>query len=508
MIKKRKVLIAVFLVLYALLTAFFYGRHYTVITPHLLTETDTGFYSVVADAILAGKQHYVEVWDHKGPLWALFFTIPMLLDTSSYMGILYLWAVNHIVIFSFSYLIARLFLSQTASVLVVFVLPFAVLGNFAANPSEIVLSFQLISLYLFLIKYLKQQSINIWPLFGFFVGCTLLFKFNLIAFWAPFLLWDAISLWKNQGGGLLLRRIAQFCLVIACVSLFTFSFISPYETWVHYVLFNLFYAGESAPFTWLFVVDLVEGFSFTRDWGKAVPIPLFVHIAVGLFFALAWIVFSSVLKSRAIFWTLCAAFCLCLVAVFSGGRVYYQYYNTFKPFYILALIWGLRYVSIRCGHRKPRLSLRFVLPSALLIGCGLLASYLFVSVRYRDVLVLDQQTRQDCEYIRNLTTRGEDLLVINADAGYYHMTGNVSPIRYPAPPGIDFRNFPHHINAWKESVASRQCQYILVGNMQSENYDGNVFLSRRKVTSFVLSHGYEPVGAPLVHGLTLYRRIQ
>ncbi len=503
-----KIYPVLFLLLYAIIVSLFYGRHYTVLTPHLLTETDTGVYSAITNAFLSGREFYSEIWEHKGPFWPLFFAIPMLLS-SSYMGVVIVWSIIQWGILVYVYKIARLFLSTQAAIFTVLITPFAILGNFAANPSELVLLFQLIFLYLFLKKYAFGKDVNLWYLGGLFSSIILFVKFNLVAFLVPLMIYDALSIVRRRGWRALPRHVAQFCSTFLGITLITFFFVSPAETWNHYVLFNLFYAGESPVLSWEILSTLVAGISFTMDIASALPVPHYIHLLVAVFFTFAWMFCYPKERGGFLFWVLLFTYLLTLVAVFSGLRGYYHYYNTIKPFYVLSFVFFLRSLShFFSVSLLARIPVGLMALLSLITGASFVSAYTYINIKVRRTYEIEQQTVATLDYLRSITQGSKsNLLVINADAGYYHMSHQLPPTRYPFPPAIDFNKFPHYIDAWKSCVASRSCQYVLVGSIVGDHQDALSFTSRDKVVSYIKNHGYVKHDAPIAKDLQLFIRV-
>ena len=149
---------------------------------------DVNIYFNMAKGMLNGMTLYADIFDHKGPLIFFIYAVGALISESSYIGMFILQIIVWIVAIYATFFTAKLFTNNLSAFLIAQILPlsFLVYMYYGGSAEEMILLFEVISLYFFL-AYFKQDEATHKPTYmfvhGVLTGMTFLIKFNLMLFW-------------------------------------------------------------------------------------------------------------------------------------------------------------------------------------------------------------------------------------------------------------------------------------------------------------------------------------
>ena len=218
---------------------------------------DANVYMTIGNAMLSGKELYVDIFDHKGPVLFLMHEAAALLSRSSFIGIYLVEIVCCYYFLLYSFKTMRLF--STSSSLLPLTLLLGVITyssdffSYGDSVEEFALPIMAHCLY-YMLRFAKDGNVpSRWKSFSMGIGMALLFwmKFNLMFFYAGGLLALAFIAWRHRQmkelGETLLWVLAGFGLVTAFVLAYFTIHGTLYALWDAYFMVNIFhYNGVSA----------------------------------------------------------------------------------------------------------------------------------------------------------------------------------------------------------------------------------------------------------------------
>ncbi len=415
---------------------------------------DEPIYKIMARTLLAGKELYVDSWDHKGPLLYIVYAIGILISDGSNLGFAVLQFIFNSFILVFAYKIARLYLTQSAAFVATIILPL-IFGAFSVQTTEILLIYQLCSLYFFLRKHVQDRDENIFPILGLCCTATLLTRFNICLFWLPILIFEAIHTLKNNGIATSVKRLlisGLYCLALAIPVLCLVQWDAFIDA---YVTYNLNVSGRAKP------SPLNDFVAFLRLFMRPSS-PLYPHdisfqiirIVMGLFsFAACFITWPKFKQSKGLYITILASAFLTGVTSFKGPYLIDYYYICLYPFYILSITFTLRLLH---KHVYSKLHLKQTAKWGLitLIYASVITG--IASIHIKTALPVIKQQRALVTAIQERTADAESLLVASyVGTEIYNMKGTLPPINHFYEVHSDF------FDEMVACIASKQFEYII-----------------------------------------------
>ncbi len=309
---------------------------------------DANVYMTIGNAMLGGKELYVDIFDHKGPLLFFMHEWAAMLSRSSFVGIYIIEVVCCYLYLYYSLQTMRLFLDgRTAShpytapalTLVLGVLTYTSdFFSYGDSVEELALPVFANSLYCMLRFVEDRQMPGRWQSFAIGIGMSMLFwmKFNLLFFYVGGFLVLMFIAWKRRQMAefwmLVLWAFLGFMAVTALVLAYFAVHGTLYALWESYFMVNIFHyhgAGTNGepPFWWF----------------KLVKLGIWAVLMIPVFFLRV---------SKEVKWLVFGTYGL-LVLSFATLTVQFYYFLTLFPFFALAVTFkhslkGARSVVIMC----------------------------------------------------------------------------------------------------------------------------------------------------------------
>lgn len=311
-------------------------------------QYDMNVYHVVGrEWLLHGVVPYRDLIDIKGPLTFLEYGLGAWMTPFSLSGVAVIHSLAAGTALFFAWKSALLYMRNPAAITLTIALS-TVLATFYGNPSETVLAFQMAALYLFLRKGRRGGAPPLFA-YGVLMGAAIAVKYNLAAFFVPFV---AIALYRQakEGG---LRRAARglgrctggaACVLVPIAAYFACHGALD-DLWRYYFLAGFRYGALPLSTAALFHPDAAFFGQFTPGYlrfDKMLPSAFF--IVAGIVFQLGGLLAITFRKhawlpyNRHAATTLWASWALSLFAIFRGPYAYYHYFVSFLPFAFLTLL--------------------------------------------------------------------------------------------------------------------------------------------------------------------------
>lgn len=311
-------------------------------------QYDMSVYHVVGrEWLLHGVIPYRDLIDIKGPLTFLEYGLGAWITPFSLSGTAVIHSLVAGTALFFAWKSALLYMRNPAAITLTIALS-TVIATFYGNPSETVLAFQMAALYLFLRQGCRGSAPPLFA-YGALTGAAIAVKYNLAAFFVPFI---ALALWQQakESG---LRQAARglgrcmggaACVLVPIAAYFAWQGALD-DLWRYYLLAGFRYGVLPLSTAALFHPDAAFFGHFTPGYlrfDKMLPPAFF--IAAGFVFQLGGL-FSITFRKHT--WlpcnrhaaaTLWASWGLCLYAIFRGPYAYYHYFASFLPFAFLTLL--------------------------------------------------------------------------------------------------------------------------------------------------------------------------
>lgn len=314
----------------------------------LTLQYDMSVYHIIGrEWLLHGIVPYRDLIDIKGPLAFFEYGLGALATPYSLAGAAFVHSIAGACALFFAWKSALLYMGRIAAATLT-VLASPVLASYNGNPSETVLAFQMAALYLFLSR---ARSGGKEPLaaYGALAGAAFAVKFNLTAFFVPFVVMSLVRLYRQGGRRQAAAGLGKCALGAACVLLPFIIYFACMDAlddlWRYYILAGFRYGAT--PLSSAAMLHPDAGFlaHFTPGlprFGKLLPAPVFA--ALGVLAQWGGLATMTLRRNRyfpcaryapAALWA-CWAFCL--YAIFRGPYAYYHYFVSFYPFAWLTLL--------------------------------------------------------------------------------------------------------------------------------------------------------------------------
>ena len=232
---------------------------------------DANVYMTIGNAMLSGKELYVDIFDHKGPMLFFMHEAAAVLSRSNFVGIYLMEIVCCFCYLLYSLRTMRLFSSSS------FTLPLTcLLGvmtyssdffSYGDSVEEFSLPFLAQCLY-YMLRFVKDRYVpNRWQSFIMGLGLAFIFwmKFNLLFFYFGAILALAFIAWRNRQWEDL-RHVVRWVIVgVAAVTIPVLGYFAVHGTldalWESYFVVNIFHyhgAGTNGEpdFWWFPLVKL------------------------------------------------------------------------------------------------------------------------------------------------------------------------------------------------------------------------------------------------------------
>jgi uncharacterized membrane protein len=452
--------------------------------------TDPNIYMDVGRAVCRGSVLYREVFDHKGPLLLLLFSVLARISPHSMHSLYLMQCITLGGSLLYLFRTARLFVSEKASFWICLIFPFFLLNAYTyseggGSAEELLLPCFMGSMFYLLRIFVTQKEAT--PncdmyrtrdsfLLGLFAGTVLLVKINLTAFvgvgfgmWLLFLVfrkeWKAFfqALWRFMAG--------IFIAALPCLVYFTATH-SFQDFWEVYIRFNLLYAVPSSNTEGKVTLFAALGTAILLNLLSVLLILLGV---VGI--ALKRNAISSFGRTTYIL-TLAAL----LIATYIPGRSYQYLFMPILCFVGVGEIGAYFLVQRIVRKWLPRLS-ALRIRSAVAAAIALVLSVLIIASNtlYKEMALFHTE-KDGVEIISETilsTWKPEkheekpNILLFNSeDIGFFGLTDCIPKLRVFYMPVINFTSYPDLIMAQYNYVADGLPDYVVCINYdESSEFD-------------------------------------
>lgn len=449
---------------------------------------DQDIYSACGQSLLYGHEPYREVWDHKGPLLYFVYALGTLITGPSRYGVILLFLFAQTVAIIFSYKIAKTYASELGACVVTVSLYTIFASGFSCNPSELIVPFQLITLYQILQKN-NHNRIGFWGGIGSSVAIWT--KFNISVYWAPLLIWLFYRCVRDdswrKGFLLFFSFLAGFSLVTIPVIIYFVSVDSLRDLFDSYFYFNLAYAGQGESIIFANPVVVLSGAlasngllrNFLWRFG-----PTFAFVFSSLIYCGGFLLFlirGFRTRKRGAEISLAILFSLfgTLLAVFGGIYNFGHYYASFIPFQIILLSLLYRFFFDRKNDSNERKFVQYVFLVISSIVC-----FLYAHHRYESEWKQANESGRELlsEFVRVTSGNKNYLLLDGVPTFFYNALGVLPPICHFYQPAVSRSISDHFYIEATQAIRFRSTEYVVLGRETSE-------------WEMFMDSGYEYVGA-------------
>ena len=232
---------------------------------------DASVYMTIGNAMLAGKELYVDIFDHKGPVLFFMHEWAAMLSRSSFVGIYLIEIVCCFFYLRYSLRTMRLFSSSP------FTMPLTLLlgvltytsdfFSYGDSVEEFALPILAHSLY-YMLRFVKdRQAPNRWQAFAMGLGLAFIFwmKFNILFFYAGGLLSLLFIVWRHGQMKAFWTAVLWAFIGFAAVTAGVLAYFAVHGTmdalWEAYFMINIFHyhgvgTNGEPPFWWFKLVKL------------------------------------------------------------------------------------------------------------------------------------------------------------------------------------------------------------------------------------------------------------
>lgn len=431
---------------------------------------DVNIYFNVAKAMMNGQTLYKDVFDHKGPLIFVIYSLGYLVSGKTFLGVFILQVVSLFIGITFAYKIASLYLDRFFSVLVA--LAYSVLlllyNGKGGSPEEFIITFQIISVFWFL-KFCKSKKKHdpFWMLIhGAMLGLAFFTKLNLVVFWAfPILSIFVYYLVKGEYH-LIIRNIITlllgFFLVALPFALYFFFTNSLYDFWHSYIEFNALYADLR--FDYDFVMGIVA--LFFRFCKTNYIFMSFVSIGLIAF------TFSRIFTSN---WYLkvgvLLSFALTFTVIFMTIAVFEYYYISLLPYAFLGCI----PIAILVNRVIQLPQSNLICGSACLLFLGLGVWFKYVPEPDFSTTPIKQLSDS---VLKEKKADGNILCVGIREVGVFTETGLKPSVKYFFTPNVLYEKYPAITDAQCVYIENKETEFVVIRSTYMYNDKYRPFLDR------------------------------
>ena len=446
---------------------------------------DSNSYFTMGKALMNGGILYRDVFDQKGPLLYFIYGLGYLLSNSGFGGIFFLEILSFTLFLVAEYQVARLYLSQGLAMCTMPLMALVVLTSksfyWGGCAEEFCLPLFAWGLY-FSVKYFKEtyplpMSSKLIFLNGFFAGCILLIKFNLLGLYFAFMAIIALS---N------LNRINWKKALIHC-GIFLSGMVAPIIPWLIY--FGLHSALDDWYFAYIYCnVFLYSNLYFENriSIGEKIydlaKIMYWLILDNAIFFIPIILGFVCILFNKKFKWfekiNLYTLFGFLFLGIYVGGTTLYYYSLPLSVFSIFGfIIVGMGIETIIRRFDFQNLSQKYFVPGAfiLYIGMLILAWNLSMNTPYA------AQSKEDFWLFkfRDIISQTENATLLNIgclDAGLYTAADIMPTCRYFQSNAV--HGFEEVANEQRRYIAEGQTEFVLA----RESYPEEIWLNYHLVS--------------------------
>jgi len=444
--------------------------------------TDEQIYYSIAKGMASGLRLYVDMFDHKGPVFYFLYMLGYMISPGKYYGIYFIECVFMALSMLFIYKIARLFLRHSTSVIVAFSGLIMLLNKAYANEGgtyeQLAAPLLILMIYLVLKYFISSEEkdakeVPLWNpmLQGMLFAIILLGKFNISIVWAFLSFCAFLYLLINKRFLVFFKNIASYFLgflILAIPVTLYFVIQNDFGVFVNsYFLFNCVYANISSPF------DVLTD-TFFRIFNQ------FMEFKLSSIFILIGIVGMLFGKKIIVVYGKMVIVLSVLVLLFTTymGEQVYQYYFTLVAIYaifgeiFIASIVEEGWIKNETNERRIEIGMSvFLVLLTFWVNNTLMESYLFdKEATVQDIIVHEMQLRSadgDTSFFEL------DML----EQGFYPQADKAPYVEYFFYPNILPDVYPKIQEEQNRYLKEKITEYVVVCRYAAEDYPTNEILN-------------------------------
>ena len=367
---------------------------------------DANVYMTIGNAMLSGKELYVDIFDHKGPVLFFLHEWAAMFSRSSFVGIYIVEVVCCYFYLLYSLKTMRLFTSSAITIPLIGLLGVLTYSSdffsYGDSVEEFALPIFAHSLYCMLCYVKDRQVPSRWLSFVMGIGVALLFwmKFNLLFFYVGGIVVLGFIAWKREQMKELWTDVLWAFLGFMAVTAGVLVYFAVHGTldalWEAYFMVNIFHyhgvgTNGEPPFWWFKLIKL-------GIWAVLMIPVFFLRVSKEV----KWIVFGTY---------------GILVLSFATLTVQFYYFLTLFPFFALGITW--------LHEGKPTIK-------AYIIMCAL--ATLAIATNWNVVTLLNgtfpTSVLEMADIINANETEDSEVLTFSSyDTGIYQHTRHLPPNR-------------------------------------------------------------------------------
>jgi len=451
------------------------------------TWNDPNIYMDVGKAVRDGSVLYRDIFDHKGPLLLLCFSVLSMIFPHTMTGVYLLQTLTLGASLTYLFRTARMFLPDRASFTAAVIFPFFLLNNLTYGPGggsaeELILPCFMGGMFFLARAFIAREpepALPVTParvpyivsdffLQGVFAGAVIMVKINLSVFFAAgcgilFIHFLIRKKWKYFLQSAWRFFAGVFAAMLPCLVYFTWTG-SFADFWNTYIIFNLKYASTPPD----------NGrMSFLEAMGNG----LYLNLAAVLCFALGLLVLGLKGKNITVswIWTIILIYAAMLTAVFITGRAYTYQYIPLLCFTGIGEI-GITLAVIKLWKYFPSLPSGIKIPSAVSTAfravsfAGLAAVIILSNTLYPGIRLLkpEKTPAQKISDTIILTWKpekeGEDPSILfynTGDIGICELTDSIPKLRVFYMPIINLAVYPDLLEVQQGYIRDGLADYIV-----------------------------------------------
>ena len=422
---------------------------------------DANAFLTVGKSMAKGIIPYKELFEQKGPVLYFIFMLASLISNTSFIGVFFFEIIFMTFTLYFCYLIAKMFLDNKTSVLLlpVFLLLLTTTGSFThgASCEEFMFLWQAITIYYF-IRHFKKKEMNYkeFILVGFLSGLVLLIKYTSLGMWFAFQMIMFFSyIGKKEYKKSILSCIYFLIgmIIPLVISLIYFGINGGIKDFINvYFVVNMTSYGKS--------VSLIEKpyyifkTFFNTLINNSIPVIFLTVIYPILVFKL------SLEKKEKIY--LIIVFLFTIIGVFFGLKGYVYYVLPVVFFIIISLIAIAQFIN------KKYLTKNYKLIMSIILVLTFLGSYLLSNNRY-----FHEVNRKDLFQYQFAKEINKDLdaTVVNMgflDCGVYTLSNLYPTTYFFEQQNFNYDDYPNNIDAFRDYIINKETKYIVYIKQQKD----------------------------------------
>lgn len=413
---------------------------------------DANAFFTVGKSIVHGLVPYKDLFEQKGPLLYLIYSLGYLISNKSFYGVFIIEVILFSIFLFYNHKIIKFFLDEKYSFIILPILTLIITtsNSFVHGGSCEEYCFPLFSIsFYYFIKYFKDKKLTYKEIIlnGFLAGCILLTKYTFLGFWIGFVILIFIDLLREKEK----KKAFYFCFQ------FLIGFIIPLIVTV--IVF--YFAGGLKDFIWNYFIINITAYSSFESYSITNMILVFLYLlgVGGLLFSISNFIMplliipiknmESRLKINIIGLFLTTFF---FIMVCLKNLVYYILpISIFLPISIIGFIFLIK------KNNYPIKKYTFII---IFIICLVLD---YFNANYREDMLKPKDEYIQFKYA-NYINKFDDPTLVNMtslDIGIYTITGIVPNTKYFELQNINYEKFSDNEDELNNYALNKKVKFLV-----------------------------------------------